>query len=109
MRVIRSTNDPPVAGQPLSLTCLAKLRANATQSPLTLSWLRPFDNSSLSSSNYHILTKTTFNTSLAILELMWSVANLSQAGSYTCQAKLQTGEIAGVTEDLVMQGEHFEL
>ena len=109
MRVVRSTNDTPVAGQPLSLTCLAELRDNVTQSPLTLSWLRPLDNSLPSSSHYRTLTNGTFNTSLAILELQWPAVNLSQAGSYTCQAELQTGERVRVTEELVLQGKQMLL
>ena len=109
IHVVRSTNDTPVAGQPLSFTCLAELRDNVTQSPLTLSWLCPLDNSLPSSSHYHTLTNGTFNTSLAIVELQWPAVNLSQAGSYTCQAELQTGERVTVTEDLVLQGNKWSI
>ena len=104
MRVARSINETPIAGQAFSLTCFAEIRTNATQSPLTLSWLRPLANSSLNSSHYHTLTEATFNSSTARLELQWSIVNMSQAGSYTCQAELQTGEKAMVTEEIVIQG-----
>ena len=82
------------------------IRTNTSHFPLIITWQRTHRISSLTSTHVETLKNGTYNTTTATLSIQWPNFHVSQAGSYTCLAQLQSNEQAIVTKEVIVQGNY---
>ena len=110
IHVTRSINHTTAtADQPFSLTCFVNIRTNTSHFPLVITWQHTQRISSLTSTHVETLKNGTYNTTTATLSIQWPNFRVSQAGSYTCLAQLQSNEQAIVNEEVIVQGNSLHM